>query len=234
MIRIAVVEDDPKYRKELCSYIDNCGAEMGESFQVTEFTDGIEIADPYVAAFDIIFLDIEMKHLDGMQAAKRIRAHDKNVIIIFITNLAQFAIQGYEVEALDYVLKPINAFAFCQELQRAVRKVKEKETFYLYIAKDTGMVRLDVSKISYIESQGHNVLFHSEGGVVTDRDSIKNLEPQLLARGFSRCNSSYLVNLAWVTKIEKNTVPVAGESLPVSRSRKKSFMEDLAKYIGGK
>jgi len=87
MIRIAVVEDDPKYRKELCSYIDNCGAEMGESFQVTEFTDGIEIADPYVAAFDIIFLDIEMKHLDGMQAAKRIRAHDKNVINIFSTKI---------------------------------------------------------------------------------------------------------------------------------------------------
>lgn len=233
MIRIAVVEDDFVYQKQLNAYICDYERASGENFQVTNFVDGIDLVEDYNIAFDIIFLDVKMKHLDGMQTAKKIREYDRNVIIIFITNMAEFAIQGYQVEAMDYVLKPINYFAFSQELQKAVKKVREKSAFFLHIMRESSMIRLDAATIYYMESQGHNVVFHTKDGVFVSRDSLKNLEQKLIGRHFSRCNSCYLVNLAHVERVDKNLVTVAGEELQMSRPRKKSFMEDLAQFIGG-
>lgn len=232
MIKIAVVEDDPAYRKRLNTFIQDYENETGERFKVTTFLDGLDIVEDCSTSYDIIFMDIQMKHLDGMQAARSTRKYDKNVIIIFITNLAQFAIQGYEVEALDYVLKPVNYFAFSQELQKAVRKVREKSSFYLNIIQESSMIRLDVSKINYVESQGHNIIYHTEEGIFRNRDSLKNVEQKLKGRKFSRCNNCYLVNLAYVEKVDKNIVTVSGEELQISRPKKKGFMEDLAAYVG--
>lgn len=233
MIRIAIVEDDAAYREQLNGFVDRYQREQGEEFSVASFADGLEIAEEYKAAYDIIFLDIEMKHLNGMETAKHIRRQDKNVVLIFITNLAQFAIQGYEVEALDYVLKPVSYFAFSQELQKAVKKVRERTEFFLRIVQESSMVRLDVAKITYIESQGHNVVYHTEEGQYVNRDSLKSVEQKLAGRSFSRCNNCYLVNLAHVQKVDKSTVTVAGEPLQMSRPRRKAFMEALAAYVGG-
>lgn len=233
MIHIAVVEDDPAYRQHLVGFLHDFEQETGETFQISLFSDGLEIAGNPKASFQIILMDIEMKHLNGMEAAKRIRKNDRDVIIIFITNLSQYAIQGYEVEALDYVLKPVNYFAFSQVLQKAVKKVKQKTAFFLHIMKESSMTRLDAASIHYIESQGHNVIYHTGQGEYTCRDSLKNLEQKLAGRNFSRCNSCYLVNLAQVERVEKNDVTVAGTVLPISRPRKKGFMEDLTNYVGG-
>ena len=127
MIRIAIVEDDTGYRSQLRKYIDQYQSDFSETVSVSEFSDGLEIVEKYKSEYDIILMDIQMKHMDGMQAAMRIRDMDKNVIIIFITNSAQFAVQGYKVEALDYVLKPIQYFAFSQVLHNAVKKVHGKD-----------------------------------------------------------------------------------------------------------
>lgn len=206
MIHIAIVEDNPAYAEQLNRYVREHGMANGVLFRVDNYADGIEIAESYAANLDIIFMDIEMRHMNRMEAARRIRRYDKNVIIIFITNLAQYFIQGYEVEAMDYVLKPINRFAFEQELQKALKKIRERAAFYQHILKDGNMVRLDVANIHYIESQGHNIVVHTAEGTYSNRDSLKNIETRLQGHHFSRCNSGLLVNLAWVERVEKNTV----------------------------
>ncbi|MBQ9165565.1 MAG: response regulator transcription factor [Oscillospiraceae bacterium] len=233
MIRIAIVEDDANYRSQLSRYIADYERDKKEQFKLTEFTDGLDIAENYTASYDIIFMDIEMKHLDGMATARRIRQQDRNVIIIFITNLAQFALQGYEVEALSYVLKPINYFAFSQELQKAVKKVRERSAFFLHIVQESSMLRLDTAKLLYIESQGHSVTYHTTEGTMSARGSLKSIEEKLVGRPFSRCNNCYLVNLAHVEKVDKNQVTVSGIELQMSRPRRKAFMEALASYVGG-
>ena len=234
MFRIAVVEDDPGYRDKLKGYIADFEQECGEAFQLTTFSDGLEIVENYTAAYDVILMDIEMKHLDGMAAAKRIRAMDKNVTIIFITNSAQFALQGYEVEALSYILKPISYFAFSQEMKKAMKRVKERSSFFLHVAQKDGMVRLDVSKLCYVESVGHNVIYHMETGEVVNRETLKSVEQKLAGQNFSRCNNGSLVNLAFVEKVDRDQVIVAEQALQISRPRRKGFMEDLAAYVGGK
>lgn len=233
MIRIAIVEDDPVYSQRMLHMIHDYEQEAGERFQVTSFSSGLEFVENYNASYQIVFMDIEMKPMDGMQAAERIRKHDRDVIIIFVTNLAQFAVQGYKVEAMDYVLKPVNYFAFAQVLQKAVKSVRQKTAFYLYIVRESSMIRLDAANINYIESQGHNVIYHTAQEDYVCRDSLKNLEQKLEGRHFSRCNSGYLVNLARVERVEKNEVTVSGTVLQISRPRKKGFMEDLAKFVGG-
>ena len=106
MIRVAIVEDEAAVREQLAGYVQRCTRQYGTLFEVTMFTDGLEILEEYRPVYDIIFLDVEMPQLDGMETARRIRAMDSEVQLIFITNMAQYAIKGYAVGALDYVLKP--------------------------------------------------------------------------------------------------------------------------------
>lgn len=233
MIRIGIIEDDPQYVEQFTGYIKKYAEESGEKFDIKIFSDGIDLVSDYNASYDILFMDIQMKLLDGMSTAKSIRKMDKDVIIIFVTNLPQFAIQGYEVEAMNYVLKPVNFFAFSQELLHAIKKLKSKTTFYLNIMQESKMIRLDVSRIFYIESQGHTILYHTEDGTFSNRDTLKNQEQKLTGKYFSRCNNCYLVNLRHVEKVDRNTVTVAGVMLQTSRPKRKNFINELAIYVGG-
>lgn len=233
MIQIAIVEDDANYQKQLLNYLHRYEQEHDEQFQPCVFSDGLDIIEANLSAIDIILMDIQMRNMNGMKAAERIRMSDKNVIIIFITNLAQYALQGYKVEAMDYVLKPVQYFAFSQILQKAVKKVNESRAFFIPIMQDNTMVRLNADLITYIESQDHNVTFHTKERTITTRETLKNLEQKLQGRPFSRCNNCYLVNLAYVEAVQGGYATVAGELLQISRPKRKAFMEALAAYVGG-
>ena len=233
MIRLALVEDDELYRSQLREYIDKYSAVSGEKFTVTEFSDGDEIALGYKAVYDIILMDIEMKFMDGMMAAEEIRKVDTEVIIIFITNSPQYAIKGYAVGALDYVLKPVPYFAFSQQLQKAVNQLAKRTRHYLAVSVDGGMRRLDAATIYYIESEGHRVHFYTEDGDFSAPGALMALEEKLTGRLFARCNSGYLVNLAQVSGVQQNTVQVGPHELQISRPKRRAFLAALADYIGG-
>ena len=233
MPRIAVVDDQPDMRQQLCSMIDQYSRENNCMLEVTTFSDGAQIITNYCKGFDIIFLDVEMKHLDGMETARRIRERDGGVLIVFITNMAQYAIRGYAVGALDYVLKPVPYFAFSQQLQKALGQLEKRERHYLAVAVDGGMRRLDAAEIYYLESEGHKVHFYTEKEDFVVPGTLKNYEEKLVGRAFARCNSGYLVNLAQVSGVQQDMVQVGPYTLQISRPRRKAFMAELADYIGG-
>ena len=120
MITIAIVEDEEAYAKQLTEYIEKYQRESGKSIRVIRFSDGDEIVEKYTGEYDIILMDIQMKFMDGMSAAEAIRKQDTKVVIMFITNMTNYAIRGYEVDAMDYVLKPVSYFAFSKKLDRAM------------------------------------------------------------------------------------------------------------------
>lgn len=233
MTRIAIVEDEAAVREQLAGYVQRYTRQYGTPFEVTEFADGMEILEDYRSQFDIIFLDVEMKHLDGMETARRIRERDGGVLIVFITNMAQYAIRGYAVGALDYVLKPVPYFAFSQQLQKVEAQLRRRTRHYLAVPVEGGLRRLDTSRIYYIESEGHRVHFYTEEGDFAAPGALKALEEKLADRPFARCNSGYLVNLAQVQAVQQNTVEVGPYELQVSRPKRKSFLAALTDYIGG-
>src|SRR5699024_10432967 len=167
MIRIAIVEDDAQVREQLMDDVHRYERQFGRMFEFTTFSDGDEIVSDYRPVYDIILLDVQMQRMDGMAAAEAIRQMDSDVILIFITNMAQFAIRGYAVDALDYVLKPVPYFAFSQQLQKAVARLQARQKTFLTVPVEGGLRRVDVATLYYLEIDGHKVRLYAEDGELT-------------------------------------------------------------------
>jgi DNA-binding LytR/AlgR family response regulator len=236
-IKIAVVDDEKESADALEEYIRRYGRENGESFDITWFRDGIDIASDYKPLFSIIFLDIQMKGLNGMAAAEKIRRFDPQVILIFVTNMAQYAIKGYSVGALDFLLKPVPYFAFSQLFQRSVDRVKRSRDNFLLVPSDNGLIKVDVSEIIFIEILNRKIIVHTERKEYGLPATMKELEERLGGCGFFRCNYCYIVNLAYVREVSGCIVKAGGGGgvydLAISRPRKKAFMEALTDHVGG-
>ncbi|KFF30800.1 LytR/AlgR family response regulator transcription factor [Bifidobacterium bombi] len=233
-LRIAVVEDDPGACTLILDYLQRYQSENGQDFMISAFNDGEKIADNYHSEYDIILMDIEMKHMDGMEAARRIRTVDKSVVIVFITAASQYAINGYEVQALSYLLKPVPYFAFSQEMARSIEQARSNENRSILLETGTRQIRLELRDILYIESIRHTIIIHTNGGKVSITSTLKKLEAQLAEHGFFRSNSCYLVNLQHVAGIDgQDCVMSNGERLRISRPRKKAFTTALSDYING-
>ena len=174
-----------------------------------------------------------MKHLDGMSAAEKIRALDENVVIIFITSTVQYAVQGYAVDALGYVLKPVPYPAFEKLFEKAISRVKSKQQHvYIKVSVDDKQLKLDCETISYIESQRNNVIVHTNDEDYLTAGPLKRFEEMLMAHGFSKCHNAYLINLSFVEAVQREEVELTtGEHLPISRARKKEFMAALTEDI---
>ncbi|MBR1843206.1 MAG: response regulator transcription factor [Oscillospiraceae bacterium] len=234
MIRIALVEDDAGYRRELKSLLERYGRESGEKFDIRTFSDGDEIAVGYKAEYDIILMDIQMRFMNGMDAAKEIREKDGEVIIIFVTNTAQYAISGYEVNALDYILKPVSYYAFSKTLERAIGSLRRREKRYIFITNQHGVKKVEESRILYIEVEGHSLVYHTLDGDFGATGTMKEVEEKVSQESFFRCNKCFLVNLENVDAVEGDDAVVGGERVALSRNKKKAFMEALSLYVMGR
>lgn len=231
MIKIAIVEDDITYSEQLKEYLIRYESEFSESFDIFTYFDGDAIVEDYHSQFDIILMDVEMSFMDGMSAAEEIRKVDKEVVIIFITNMPQYAIKGYAVEALDYILKPVSYFAFSQRLSRAINRMKKREQKRLVIPIKGGTARVDVNSIHYIESQGHDIIYHTSSGDYVSYGTMKDTEQALEQLHFFRGSKWYLINLQQVDGLSDGCAKLkGGKVLPLSRGRKKAFMEALVQY----
>ena len=231
MIRIATVEDDVRDREALKNHLHRYEKEINQKFSIAEFQDGEDIITNYAAEYDLILMDIEMTFLNGMKAAEKIRELDADVVIVFITNAPQYAIQGYKVNALDYMLKPISYFSFSETMSRALRKVKTKEKEYIAISMKGGKMKLDVSQICYVEVQDHLLIYHTTQGNFSTKGTIRDVDGQLDPRRFFRCNRCYLVNLEYVENYQGSDISVNGAVIQVSRSRRKPFLDALNEYL---
>lgn len=231
MIRIAIVEDEVTYREQFLEYLKRYEKESGEEISVVSFTDGDEIAGGYKSVFDIILMDVQMEFMDGMSAAEEIRKSDPEVVIIFITNMAQYAIRGYAVDALDYVLKPVSYFAFSQRLDRAIARMKKRIAHYITVPVKGGLQKLNISNVYYVESQGHNLVFHTDTGDYVSVGTMKDTESILEPLHFCTASKGVLVNLAHVDGIREGCAIVQDTLLSISRSRKNTFMDALTNYV---
>lgn len=236
MYRVAVVEDEPANARLLQEYLARYGAEQGLALQISRFADGQAFCDAYRANFDLIFLDVRMPRLDGFAAARRIRQVDPSVVLVFLTNMAQYAIRGYEVDALDYLVKPLTYEALCFKFGKIRRALRARQTKSLLVTTRDRVQRIGASQILYIEIFNHSLCYHTLNGdyTQTGSTSLSDLEKELAGDFFARCHNCYLVNLRMVDTVEENTVWVHDVPLRMSRGRKKAFLAALAaSYLEG-
>ncbi len=233
MIRFAIVEDTQSDFDLLSGYMDRYAQENALQIQVTRFTNGLNFIEEYKPEFDIIFMDIEMPHLNGMDAAHRLREIDMNVAIIFVTNMMQYAIQGYEVNAIDFIVKPVTYFNFAQKLKKALVRIGRNEERTVVLKDEDHSVVVDVKDIYYVEKDKNYLVYHTAKGQFRERGTLQEALDSLADAGFSKCYTSVMVNLAHVAELGTDTLTVHGDVLPVSRRQKKDFMLDFTKYHRG-
>ena len=213
MLKIAVVEDQTEVRESLSQFIRQYAGEQGLQAEVEPFADGAVIAEGYQPGYDIIFLDVEMPRLGGFGAAERIRAVDPDVVLVFVTNMAQYAIRGYEVDALDFVLKPVNYYQFSTKLARALQRVQRRKGGQIALQTAGRVQLLNTEDIYWLETRDRMLHYHTSTGVWSVRSSLQNAEKQLAPYHFAKCNQCYLVNLRYVRAVQNDMVQVGEDRL---------------------
>ncbi len=233
MMRIAIVEDEEEFRTVLKNYIDRYASESGETIRVSMFTEGLTFLEEYHGGYDLILMDILMPHMSGMETARKLRLVDETVVIVFITSMVQYAIQGYEVNAAAYLVKPAAYGQFSDTMDRIRRTVLRTETATVIVSQKENSVVLPVRKIAYIEVYNHSLVFHTQDSSYEMRGSLTEYETDPRFEGFVKVSKSHMVNVAFIAAIDEDTLTVAGDVLPLTRRRKKECMEKIAKVIGG-
>lgn len=174
-----------------------------------------------------------MPHMNGMEAAEKLREIDSAVPIVFITNMANFAVQGYSVNAVDFVVKPVTYYNFSVMLDKVMRISRSRSPEIVLKTAD-GAVRLRTDDIIYIEVMGHKTIYHLDGRDIEIWDTLKSQEEKLSALGFARCNKYCIANLKYVDKISGDVLTIHGAEITITRTRKKQFMQGLVEYYGKK
>lgn len=222
MIKIAIIEDEQQHLDRLTEILSIYQKETGNEFEIASFTSPLLFVETYKCEYDLIYLDIKMPGIDGMSVARSIREIDPKVILVFITSLAQYAIEGYSVNAVDYILKPYSYEEFKLKMNRIFNKFLKDEKKYIVCQKDRAKYKIAVKDIYYIDTNIHQVGVHVEHTSYTRYCSMGDVEKELKDYGFIKINSCYLVNSKHIASVHRDECLMKnGISLKISRSHVK-------------
>lgn len=233
MIHIAICDDEKEFVTYLTDLLDRYAAETGEEIKVTAYYDGMELIEKYDTSIELIFLDIQMRLMDGLRAAEYVRRMDEKVGIIFLTTLTQYGLEGYKYQAANYIIKPMKYVRLKAEMDQWLKRHRKDDSPSMVIANDSGKYKVFLKSLRYVETFNRNLLLHTEQENIICYKSMKEMERKLQDKGFVRCHTSYIVNLFYVKGIKKLDIElITGEIIPVSQPKRKEFMEQLADYWG--
>lgn len=224
MIHAAICDDEKSFVKHMTQLLQRYAEEIREEIRITTFFDGLDLIERYDPSFDLIFLDIQMNLMDGLDAAGKIRERDKKVAIIFLTTMVQYGLEGYKYQATNYIIKPMQYVRLKAEMDRFRSQRRKEESPSLVVANEDGKCRVFLDAIQYIETEKRNLLLHTEKENILCYKSMKEMEQELQDKGFARSHTSYLVNLDFVKGVKKLELQMrSGEVLPISHPGGKSL-----------
>lgn len=234
MIHIAIVEDDKECAKSLSNLLRLVSKEINDLLDIDNFNNGLDFIDSYQKKYDLVFMDIDMPLMNGIEASKKLRAIDDSVDLIFTTALSQYALFGYDVNAIAYLIKPFtdDKKAIDRIKNILIRRQNEMNNYYV-LMDGKQVIKLPIRQITYVESYNHYCIFHiNNKEPIKKICSIKSVEEELSKYGFLRSDKSYLINPRYATKWDKDSITVDNKVIPVSRSKRKDFFEKLAVILG--
>lgn len=233
MLHIAICDDERPFVAHLSQLLERYSRESGCALKVSAYSDGMHLVEHYDPTLDLIFLDIRMRLLDGLGTARALRRLDSEVAIIFLTTLTDYALEGYDVQATNYIIKPIGYARLKAEMDKFIARQRRKEQPALVISDENGHHRVPLSSLRFIETEGRSLLCHTEQGDLRCHKSMKAMEAALAGTDLVRCHTSYIVNLRHVQGVQKLEITLtSGERLPISQPKRKTFMARLAEHWG--
>ena len=233
--RVAIVEDDSDYSDFLTQCLNKYGMEKEISFNIKSYTKGESFLDNYRQIYDLVFLDVDLGEgfLNGMETAEKLRLLDSMVLLIFVTNMPQYAPDGYNVNALDYCLKPISYSNLTVKLDKAMKVLSQRKGTPVKIKDKKGTRIVSSSDIMYIEVMGHDLIFHTIDETIESYGGLSEKEAELSSSDFARCSASVLVNLSFVKGLYGDEIAIGDERIRIGRSKKKAFLDQLNTFLGG-
>lgn len=233
VINVAIVEDEAKECAVLKGYLFDYAERNGITVDVAVYNNAESFLDKYNLKYDIIFMDIELPGENGMKAAEKLRKIDSDVVLVFITNLKKYVLKGYEVGALNYILKPIKYAGLNMTMIRAVNIIKSRKDSILHLRIDGGGKNIYGRDIYFIEIIDHDITIHTVNGDVCVYGSLGKLESQLSSREFFRVSANAIVNLKYIGQVIGNEITVNNKIITISRNKKKLFLQAMNNYLGG-
>lgn len=233
MWNVILCDDEQSVRSLLQEYLRRFSDECGQSFRTVECSSAEQLLCQVLPDTDLIFLDIRMGTLNGMEAAHILRRQNADVCLVFLTSLVQYALEGYRVHAFGFLQKPLSYAQFRLQMADVLRTLQMRRTESIPIKVGCETHNLIPARILYAEVRNHSLEICLTDGALTYYGTITELEELLSGRGFSRCHKSFLVNLRRVSKVTSADVVMEnGKMLPLSKRRRKEFLEELTDYLG--
>ena len=231
MIKFAICDDEPQMAREIADQLASYMKETAGGYSVECFSSGYALLKSS-EEFDVIFLDIQMERPDGMETARLLRQRDNHSLLVFVTVLKECVFDAFQVEAYDYLLKPLDSARFRQTMDRALRWLERDAAKNLVIQRGSGCQVVLLSDLMYCEVLGRKIYLHKNDGRVVDYyDRLEELEQRVDSR-FFKCHRSYLVNLDYVSGCQGGQVLLQrGERLPVSRLRERELTQALLRHM---
>ena len=231
MIKICIVEDDVAEMERLEKCLFRYTETHGHEIVVSKYTNAEDFLQNYSMDCEVIFMDIELPGINGIEAMKRIREIDKKVVVVFVTHLIQCAVEGYQVQAFDFVVKPVNYYEFALKLKNLFEYLKNFRKILIMTSSHQGKRVINVSDLKYVEVIKHDIIYHTSDENIVCSGTLKQVCEELKDVSFALCNQCYLVNLRYVKGITGNTLYLGDEELQISAPKRKSFINALTKYI---
>ena len=231
MLSIAVCDDEVIECCSMAKRIKEILEEMKVPCIIRQFQSGGELLQA-VESFDIVFLDIIMQDLDGMKTAQFLRKQAFDKMLIFISSSREYVFEAYDVEASQYLLKPVDDRKLKRVLQKAVLKTKRRSQEFIVVSRERQKRKMFLDDIYYFEIKGRVVDVHGAADVFTYYERIGELEDKLAGKGFFRCHKSYLVNLKYVDGYNRQEAVLEnGEKIVIAKRRYDKFVQEVFKVM---
>ena len=234
MLRILIVEDTPEEAAVLQAHLERYATEHGLDLNVAWLNNALDFLEDRPQA-DLIFMDIDMPGINGLDAARQLREHDAMTPLVFVTNLAQYAVRGYEVDAVDFMVKPVGYEDFRMRMARAMRAMERNFVQTRLVSDPDGSRVVALRDIVYLELVRHDLHYHlADGSTIRERGSIRAAEESLPSDTFLRMSQGCLVNMGHVALVRTDSVELDdGTQVYFSRSRKRACLDTLNRFLGG-
>ncbi|MHC1723294.1 MAG: LytR/AlgR family response regulator transcription factor [Aminipila sp.] len=231
MISIAVCDDNTIECLSISNKIHDFLLQTGVEHTILEFFDGAELLESN-NSFDIVFLDIKMKKMNGLKTAELLRKKIKHFILVFVTSYQEYVYQAFDVEAFNYILKPINNNKLAKTLERAIAKNANQRDNFIIINKNREIIKINLADVIYFEIQGRVINVHYNNIIVQYYERLNTLEQKLYGQHFFRCHKSYLINLQYVEKFNKTEISMDnGDTVLLSKRRYDEFSKKFLSYM---